>query len=176
MKALALDLSTSVGFAVGDAHAPPAFGTHRLPKPGYRFDLAGPFAALDDWLGATIECLRPSLIAIEAPLLRRAGDNIRSDWNTTRLLVGLVSIAEMQARHAGVAYVEVAVTHWKQSFTGHAFADKRQVMTRCLQLGLDVRTDHESDAIGILSHVLHAQHHPPRWDPRPTTIEHGATP
>ncbi|MBX3502812.1 MAG: hypothetical protein KF889_25485 [Alphaproteobacteria bacterium] len=163
MKALALDISTSVGFAVGGPAAAPIFGTHKLPRPADPEDFGGRFAAFDLWLGEAIELHKPTLIAFESPIPPR-GQNLQTMWLTVRLLIGLVSIAEMGAAHAGVDCEEVAVPTWKKSFTGSGRADKHQVMARCRQLGILVRTDHEGDAIGILSHVLHAHGRAPGWD------------
>lgn len=163
MKVLALDISTNIGFAVGSSAAKPVFGTHRLPKPLDPDDFGSRFAAFDLWLGEAIAFHEPTVIVFESPIPPR-GNNLVTMWSTIRILIGLVSIAEMAASHGGVDCEEVAVPTWKKSFTGSGRADKRDVMARCRQLGFMVRTDHEADAIGILSHTLHAHHQAPCWD------------
>jgi Holliday junction resolvasome RuvABC endonuclease subunit len=163
MIVMALDISTKIGFAVGTPAAKPAFGTYPLPKPSDPDDFGSRFAALDKWLGDQITIHRPALLAFEAPIPPR-GDNMTSNWPTIRLLIGLVSVAEMGAAHAGIPCEEVAVPTWKKGFTGTGRADKADVITKCMSLGFRVATDHEADAIGILSHILHSHRQAPTWD------------
>jgi Holliday junction resolvasome RuvABC endonuclease subunit len=163
MKAMSLDISTKVGFAVGNAAAKPIFGTHPLPKPLHTDDFGSRFAAFDLWLADQLTVHAPDMLAFESPIPPR-GTNIDTMWGTIRLLIGLVSIAEMAASHAGIACIEVAVPTWKKGFTGSGRADKTDVITKCMGLGFMVATDHEADAIGILSHVLHVHRQPPTWD------------
>lgn len=163
MIVMALDISTKVGLAVGGATAKPIFTTYQLPKPSDPDDFGSRYDALDLYLGDQITVNKPDLIAFEAPIPPR-GQNIEATWPTIRLLIGLVAVAEMAAAHAGIDSFEVAVPTWKKSFTGSGRADKADVIAKCMRLGFRVATDHEADAIGILSHTLHVHHEAPSWD------------
>lgn len=163
MKCMALDIASNVGLAVGTSTARPAFTTHKLPKPSDPDDFGSRFAAFDLWLGEQITLHTPTLIAFESPIPPR-GQNLDTMWSTIRLLIGLVSVAEMGAAHAGIPCEEVAVPTWKKGFTGSGRADKADVITKCMGLGFRVATDHEADAIGILSHILHSHRQAPTWD------------
>lgn len=154
MKVLALDIASSVGFAVGEAGRAPIWGTHRLPKPFDANDFGQRFVAFDQWLSDMIAAHQPSIVAFEEPIAPR-GVNMVSNWTTIRFLIGLVSIAELAAHRAGCDTCEANVSTVKKHWGGSGRADKSDMIAACARMGWRVATDHEADAIGLWDYTIH---------------------
>lgn len=95
-RVIALDLSTTVGFAIGrPGDSPPVWGAIILPKEKGRGAVCATF---EDWLDATLEETRPSRLVYEAPL----PPNLHNDAATAFYTYGLALAAEACAFRQGI--------------------------------------------------------------------------
>lgn len=150
---LALDIATSLGFAVGAPGETPTMGTVDLRT---KEDHDGaPFALLIDWLWPTLVEHKPYRLIYEAPMLmmpegktdedgRRRGGNAK----TLAKLIGLACTVDMICFRAGVQTVKVASQTARKSFigTGRHPDPKPAVMAECKRRGWYPKGHDESDA------------------------------
>ena len=93
---LALDLSTTTGWAVGKpGDNPPCWGAVILPKEKGRGAVA---AAFEDWLDDMLDRYKPSRVVYEAPL----PPNLQGDRETCYITYGLAVATEACAFRAGL--------------------------------------------------------------------------
>jgi Holliday junction resolvasome RuvABC endonuclease subunit len=147
-KLFALDLSTSVGFALLE-DGPPSFGTLRLhaAAPG---DHGRRFAQLHHWLYGQLDRLQFDAVAYEKPILPRKSGDLATTMDTLTLLWGLTAIVQLFAGDNDLPCVGVSVQAVKKRVTGKGTATKDEMVTSALgQWGWRVANDHEADAGGV---------------------------
>ena len=163
MKLLALDLSSRTGWACGEHHAAPRFGTLALPKTDE--DIGRFVAAFDDWLGSMLIVEAPDEVVFEAPLMLGGSRGI-TNITTTRKLMALASHTEFAAYKAGVRCMEVNVQKVKKFFAGTGAAKKPDMVRAAKGYGFAVTDDNQADAFGAwclrVHHKYPDQSH--RWD------------
>lgn len=161
MRVLALDLSSSTGWACGsDAGTPVSHGVIKMPKTGE--DIGRYLRAFRDWLGHAIEDLAPTEIVFEAPILR--GEN---GIAALRKLYSLSGLTELVSLDYGLPVREANLTQIRNHFIGvcRAPADiksrdrrrqwlKAKVVAKARELGFRVAGDDDADAIALLDYYL----------------------
>lgn len=145
MKILALDMASTVGFAVDGAKiVPPLTGTYRLYSGGQALGTA--FYLFQGWLYDMIEQHEVELLAFEAPIMTRTD-------NTTliQLLFGLSTCAMAMAGAHRIRYQPADIQKTRRHFIGNGRAPepKPAVMARCHQLGWTPHNYDESDACAV---------------------------
>lgn len=141
---LALDLSTRTGWAYGvPGGGKPIFGTWVLGSSSA--DLAAPWAALGDNLGAAIALHDPSLVVVEAPLpaMRQRSENI------ARLLIGMAVVAELVCWRRHVEYAEQDAGTIRSKLMSKARPEKSEIIAWCRKQGHDVVDDNAADALCV---------------------------
>jgi Holliday junction resolvasome RuvABC endonuclease subunit len=114
------------------------------------------FAAMRDWLFDTITANQ-----IEHMVLESAFISMKTASSAPRLY-GLAGIAREVAYRRRVRVTDASPNEWRRFFLGQAMAPKsvaakhrrawlkNETVTRCRNLGIDVKSDDEADAIGVL--------------------------
>ena len=151
---LALDLSTSIGWALGAPYETPRHGIWALGKHG---DCGRYFSSLANQLEQAIQVMRPDLIIFEAPLPPAAPKSIRSSTHTVRVLVGLAAVTEMICYEAKVKCEEADVREARQLVLGkQPTRGKQTIVDWCRARGLEPGTDDAADALLLLQyrHIL----------------------
>lgn len=150
---LALDLATSVGFAVLDDHG--------LAQSG-RFVIDGKGAPIGrflhryaEWLTKYIGFCLPRRIVFEAPWI---GPNTHQD--TARKLMCLAGRTEEVAYDMRIPIVrEVNNAEVRKHFVGKGRGArdemKRLVQQRCIDLGWKPESDDEADALSVMDFAAH---------------------
>lgn len=139
MKILALDIATSVGWAVGDGDWTTRHGT--LDLSGVAHDFGQMSAAFRSWVADMLTEHSPDLVAMER--IGFAGPN-------NYRLCGLLWDAHSVCWTRGVSRVEYTPQQIKKHVTGSAKATKFDVMAAVKGGGWAPLTDHESDALALL--------------------------
>jgi crossover junction endodeoxyribonuclease RuvC len=138
MKLLCLDLSSNIGFAIGDTEGPFRSGAYQLPV-GDR----GAFAsAYDLWL---CEMLSEGVeqVVMEAPIMPRM-----TRFDTVRKLSGLAWHTEFRCHLAGIPCAEINNMSMKKYF-GSGSMNKDDMMEAIKRLGYRPKSYDESDAIAL---------------------------
>ena len=151
MKLLALDLSSTIGFAVFDPNGLEnkrvRFGT--VDYDGLRgqpVDIARLCGRFSDWLDDMYAVDPWDGCAWEAPFLA-PHDKV----DKIKILIGLVGICFgfVGSRHHPMPWTEVQPKEVKKRMTGRQDADKADVIAACWSVGWKVKNDHEADACGV---------------------------
>jgi len=150
---LSLDLAKNVGWARWRPGMElPSSGSVRIG----REDPGECFAAMRDWLFDTITANQ-----IEHMVLESAFISMKTASSAPRLY-GLAGIAREVAYRRRVRVTDASPNEWRRFFLGQAMAPKsvaakhrrawlkNETVTRCRNLGIDVKSDDEADAIGVL--------------------------
>lgn len=146
---LALDLSSTVGWALVRRTSPPsspAFGT--LPLKGSVHERLGQFY---DWLPDFHRLKRFEALAWEQPVLMRT-DTV----DKLLILYGLVGIAHGFACSLQMRWHAATVAQVKLAVAGNAWADKEAMVASATMAGWEVANHHEADAggVGVVSYPL----------------------
>lgn len=165
MIVLALDIATSLGWACGPADAPPVFGTEILPAQREGEDETRRLVRMGGWLEDMVEVYGIRHVVCEAPVPPGKMQNA-TQWSTTLLLLGLVSVAKATAMRMGCSHNVVPAPTWRKHFVGFGNSDKDDALKRNHQLGFMPATKDASDALGVLSYELHRLRRTPTWDDR----------
>lgn len=147
---LALDIATASGAAWDGPTGAPQFTTFRLPS-NYGPDDIGPrVRAFVNWMHGLAGLVKPSIIAVEAPLVVHS-DSLKTNVDTVRLLITLAGIAHYVADCLSPRprVIEKNVMSVKKHLTGSGRADKAAVMAACRRLGWQIKSDHEADACAL---------------------------
>ncbi len=148
-KLLALDLSSSVGWALlerGDPPIPPRFGTLRLP-PAIGDAQGGRFSRLVAWLDGMLEQHRFEAVAYERPILPRKSGDLATTMETLTLLWGLCSMVQLFAHEQGLRCIACPVEQAKITLTGSKHAKKDDMVHAAMNdWDWKVANDHEADA------------------------------
>ncbi len=154
MHILSLDLSGSVGWSRWrPGMTLPASGTVSVGR-----ESAGMcFATFRDWLNDQLIGNEVEHLVIEAAFV-----SVKTASSAPRLY-GLAAICDELCYRRRIGRPErIAPTAWRRFFLGQAMAPKtvaakhrrawlkREAVARCRNLGIDVKSDDEADAIGVL--------------------------
>lgn len=149
---VALDLATTMGFAMGEPGGRPTSGTVRLCPTGGDDGEAG--LGLMRWMQDVIAAAAPSSFIVEAPLVPQHGQG-RTNISTVRRLIGLVFLAEAVAKAKGITIREATVSDVRTHFLGKGRIPKgegkRLVMRQCDVLGWTYRDNNAADALALWS-------------------------
>jgi Holliday junction resolvasome RuvABC endonuclease subunit len=150
VSVLALDCSTSVGFAYFSADgAAPKCGTWRAPAVWSAEDYGSRFAKFHNWLCDMLTTFAPDVLAFESPVLPRGSANFQTTEQTLRTLIGLVSVAELVANIREIRCFEVNVATAKKQLSGSGRADKDAMIVAATKRGFGVTDDHQADACAV---------------------------
>lgn len=136
MRILALDIATTVGWAVSGGPS----GIKSFQREAKDFGRLG--VAFQLWLGGMIKHHRPGLVAIEAPFMRGP---------STYHLMGLCFAAHTVASFHGLPRREVPPRKLKKFATDNGNAKKPAMVAAVQAWGFDVTDHNEADAIAVLA-------------------------
>jgi len=170
-KIAALDIATTLGWAVGALDECPRAGS-------IRFGLVGRdppdeiFSAALIWAADFFERERPDLLMLEGMLPPQAMQN-RTSRQVRDRLAGLHGIMLGSARRYGVGEISTAsVNDIRAHFIGDRGlkrnAAKRETIRRCVQLGWPVEDDNAADALACFSYACGLLD--PKWGLRLTPL------
>lgn len=146
------DMATVAGFAYGSALGVEAWGHFEMPKSG---DEIGRFLNVAAWnVAKIIDVSKPDLIGFESPFLT-PHDTIRK----IRKLGGLGNVVEQAAARRDIPCREARVHDIRNHFLGEGYPRtggraKIAVKVKSRDMGWDVDTDDEADAIAGLSYMV----------------------
>lgn len=159
---LALDLSSSVGWARAPRHAVLAWPADKpgtsliasLPRPAVEWGTlklgTGEHGARGErfraHLEAELEAGGPGYVVIEEAIPSHRSRNRAAN----EMALGLRMIARSVASRHGAIVREFNVVSIKAWMTGKVHAKKPEMMAAARALGWEVGSDHEADALGIL--------------------------
>jgi Holliday junction resolvasome RuvABC endonuclease subunit len=150
---LALDLSSTVGFAYGrDGDRPTLFGDWVLPHIGGE---GMRYAAFEDSLAAFIDQHAPASLVLEAPLPLPAQTAFRSA--AQQFALRGIAFAEGWRASASVSEID-ALTVRAEVMGQRRFSKdivKREVVAYCRKRGIRVSSHHQADA--VLVWIWHRQ-------------------
>lgn len=170
MRILAIDQATRSGWAFGIERSEEKyqFGSFRMPKR----DASGErLVIFRDSLVELIERLHPDLVAYEAIYMPVGEHNakpggkqkIRFNVQTMGFLKNLEGVLIETTARYGIPTEHFPSSSWRVTALGYGRmpanapddADFKKLMkAKAKQLGYDVKDDNESDAIGMLIHML----------------------
>lgn len=155
-RILFFDLATATGWAFGSGGRVEAFGHFELPRTGE--DVGAFLCAAESRIGEILGRAKADLIGFEAPFLNRRIDTILK----IRKLGGLANEVEKAACKRRTPCQEALVDDVRRHFLGRAYPRARAqakiaVKVRCRDLGWDVATDDEGDAVAGLSFMFACQ-------------------
>jgi hypothetical protein len=151
---LTLDLASSTGWAIARPGEKLRFGSVKLglsgATPGEKF------RGLRAWFMDMTALDTPYAVCFEAPLNIGVMSRIGANADTVYLAFGLCAIIEEASLERGVTLIrQVNVQDVRKHFVGQRTfkggrsESKRAVMSRCKQLGHDVKGDDAADAVAI---------------------------
>lgn len=148
MLLLALDLSTSTGFALMERGKPPLLGTFLLPKvpPG---DYARRYSALWRWLHDMRATHGFVALAWERPVVPKRKDGTTDALNELEYLITLAGICRLFAGEHHLPHTHISWQDVKIALTGSKFADKTQMIAAAMKMGWKPADDHQADAAGV---------------------------
>lgn len=146
-RVLAVDCGTVSGAAVDGERGIPILTSKRLGAIDAD-DHGARYAVFEQWLCDLIAVHQPTAFAFESPLVPR-GNNVLTNANTIRFLLGLAAVAELVGTRAGLEVFEANVQQVKRHFAGNGRADKTAMMQRCRLLGWNAKNHNEADAAGL---------------------------
>lgn len=148
---LAIDTGSHSAAAIG-AEAPPILASVHLTAGNDPDDHGPRYAQYAEWLADLIAVHQPGVLAFESPLVPR-GNNMITNANTVRFLLGLAAITELTGHDAGLRVFEANLQSTKRHFAGTGRADKPAMMARCRQLGWAPKNHNEADAAALWSYA-----------------------
>lgn len=144
-RILTIDPGANCGWAVRTRPNRVMFGTEDFTK------YAGVDGRVHDyfyrWFEGFLATVQPERVVIEAAIFRGAN---------SEYLYGFANIITMLCYRRSIPLEKVAISTAKKHITGKGDADKSRVMKCIRDLGYDIETDHEADALAIL-HFREAQ-------------------
>lgn len=153
MKILALDLSTTTGWACGEPGANPTHGTLRLPKTDK--DIGAYAVAFTNLLGPLLDEHEPDRVCFESPI-----KPVVTSIYALRKTTGLAYHTEFICKIRGIPCSETPMqtarstlgcTWPKRGLTRKQRRDhwKAEVMRLCRAMGWEPRDDNEADALCV---------------------------
>lgn len=138
---------------MGSAGYRPLYGTYKPIKT--KDDLATFLIDARTFLYGLMQKNTIRTIVYESPILVRFNNPY-----TIRKMFALGGLIEVEAHDAGIPVFETAAGTVRRHFLGKGMVPrksveiKRALIARCKQLGWNVETDHEADALSILDYAL----------------------
>lgn len=162
---LALDLSTTTGFAVGrPGDDPPKWGAIILPKEKGRGAVA---ASFEDWLDGMLEQHKPTRLVYEAPL----PPNLQGDRETCYITYGLAVAAEACAWRAGIEVWSHSSQTIRTAVIGRAHLTEEEKRMRprptvktaivapwIKSMGWDIQENNAADAVVVWAYATGFRH------------------
>lgn len=160
---LSLDCSMYVGHAFfRAAGAKPVCDTWVATGGAWKSDDYGDyFLKFERWLVKMIAVRKPDVLGFESPIVvprgMSWGDKRGSDENNMRRLIGVVSVAELVARRAGLRCIEVhnsTAKHFmgvsSRRLEGESPSQyKDRMIVAVTNLGYGVADHHQADAVAV---------------------------
>ena len=152
MNILALDIATVTGWAFGAPGSVPRAGTIRWADVGSSNAAVG--CGVLRWVSDFTKLNKVDAVYFEAPFDPRVMGK-KTNFNTTRLLVGLPFLIETLFEAKGIEIIrEASVGDVRKHFLGKAprgDEGKAQVQLRCRQLGWKFDSADAADALAVWS-------------------------
>lgn len=149
MKLVALDLATTTGVAIGEAHDRPFCHTERLGPPGASHGQR--FTQMIRVTKRLIVQHHPDVIVIEQPI----ASGVKGGQERVQLAMGYRAAVAAMCFLNEVRFAEFTVQSIRKHFIGNGRMSGKQakaaVMARCKQLGWHAENDNESDAGALWS-------------------------
>lgn len=141
---LSFDLSARTGWAAGLPNEVPVFGTHPVGME----DDGRSYLALEKLALRLITELKPTAIAIEAPIMKQGG----TTFHTQIRLHGYAAIIKKIAAQIRAPLVEANIATVRKTFIGRAPRAKEAkalIVAECLRCGLSVPDHNAADAVAV---------------------------
>ena len=159
MRVLAIDPGTyGFGWACGDVEdgKPPSFGTYQPVQAGLDLGLLMRDVRqfLWRWMDPVREVPLIDFVAYEAPVVVRSNNVM-----TLRKMFAMGALIEMMAHDARIEVGEIEPGPVRKHFLGKGNTPrkspeiKQAIMRQCKIMGWKVCTDHEADALALLTYV-----------------------
>lgn len=157
VEVLYLDMATRAGYAAGGLRGVEAFGYFDIPQTNENIGRYLNYA--DRVIDKLVLRFQPAMLAFEAPWLNSKRDTIIN----LRKLSGLANVAEQVADRHEIECREATVHDVSVHFLGRGYrntreAKKTSTRVKCRELGWEVETDDEADALAGLSYMLACKH------------------
>ena len=154
MNILALDIATVTGWAYGTPGSVPRLGTQRWAPPSSSNADVG--CGVLRWASDFLKMNPVDVLYFEAPFDPRVMGK-RTNFNTTRILVGLPFLIETLFAARNIATIrEVPVAAVRKHFLGknpRGEEGKKEVQRRCRQLGWRFDSDDAADAGAVWAYA-----------------------
>lgn len=159
MVLLALDLASTLGYAVGTPGGVIAHGSFKLPSTGCEIGTFGD--AYWRWLDSALSRWSVGEVVFESPILPG-----KTNLTTLRKLYGLTLVTEMAAGRRHIPVREANLSSIRVHFLGVARAPasvpkperrawiKEATITQCRRLGFRPVDDNDADALALFSYTL----------------------
>lgn len=147
------DLATVSGWAFGSSAGVDGFGHFELPRTGE--NIGEYLCAAENHIGEIIGRSKADLVGFESPWLNYSRDKILN----VRKLSGLANEVEKAAFRRRLRCFEATVDRVRRHFLGRDYprtrdAAKIAVKVKAREMGYDVETDDEGDAVAGLSYMI----------------------
>lgn len=163
---IALDLATTVGWAVGTAAAVDAWPIRDIVQTGPTdgvtcgsryFGGAGRgalFFTFARWFDDMVDQHGPGLVAVEQPVHARTMD-------AARISMGLAALVDLMCHHRSIQVIGWAPASVKKHFVGNGQAKKAAIEARCRARGWTFPDNNAADALAVLDMAAHMLRLPP---------------
>lgn len=148
----ALDLNSTVGFAIEQRDRPPVLGKQHFPRKNAN-ESGKQGLAYMKWLRNEFEVWQPARVIYEAPLPPMR----QSQTHTATVTMGFANVTEIVCAAFGLPVSQVSAGTWCKAFTGSGKRDsntKGRVLVECARRGFDPPDDNAADGLGILAYAI----------------------
>lgn len=148
---LALDISSSTGWAVGMPDGDPLYGRHYLEH--YQGEDIGRLVHIfGQWVGDMIWKHEVGHVIFEGPFIQE-----KTVMNA-RKVICLAGETERKAFELDITRAELPIATNKLFFAGNGRASKYQMTLAARSYGWDPKNNDEADALGLWSYSANARH------------------
>lgn len=148
---LALDISSSTGWAAGAANGEPDYGRF-YPAHYQGEDIGLLLETFGLWLDGMFWKHEVGHVVFEAPYYQG------KDAIDARKVICLAGEVERRAFVRDVTYTEIDISTNKKFFAGNGRASKYQMTLAARSYGWDPKNNDESDALGLWSYSANTRH------------------
>ena len=148
---LALDISSSTGWAAGKPDGEPSYGRH-YPEHYQGEDIGRLVHLFGEWVGDMVWKYDIGHMIFEAPYYQG------KEQLAARKIIGLTVEVERRAHVLGITCTELPIATNKLFFAGNGRASKYQMTLAARSYGWDPKNNDESDACGLWAYSAHARH------------------
>lgn len=171
---IALDLATTVGWAVATAGAIESWPTRDIVQYGptdgvtcgaKKFGGSGRGALFLDfvrWFDDMIDQHDPGMVVVEQPVHSRT-------MAAARIAMGLAGLVDLMCHHHGIAIDGWAPASVKKHFCGSGRAQKADIEAACRSRGWSFPDNNAADALAVLDMAAHMLRVPPQLIKKRTT-------